>query len=102
VNRGVLIEVARMMAEGARMQAASANRRGVFDDAGRALRLAAEQISQLGVDDADVQACAELLLKEESEFTSHMAAKDLKTRHYAAYSISHSREPGGRARKRKG
>jgi hypothetical protein len=101
VNRDVLIEVARMLAEGARMQALSANRRGGFDDAGRALRLAAERIEQLGIEDEGVQAVAELLLKEEGAFTRQMAAKDLKARHYAAYAVSHSREPGGRARKKR-
>ena len=63
---------------------------------------AAEQIAQLGIEDEAVQAVAELLLKEEGAFTRHMAAKDMKARHFAAYAATLSREPGGRARKRKG
>lgn len=102
VNRDVLLEVARMLAEGARMQAMSANRRGGFVDAGQALRQAVEQIEQLGIEDAAVQAVAELLLKDEVAFTRHMAAPDMKARHFASYAALHSREPGGRARRRKG
>jgi len=101
VNRDVLLAVARMLAEGARMHALSANRRGGFDEAGRALKYTADQIAQLGIEDEAVQAVAELLLKEEGAFTRHMAAKDMKARHFAAYAASLSREPGGRARKRR-
>ena len=101
VNRDVLLAVARMLGEGARMQALSANRRGGFDDAGRALRQAAEQIDKLGIEDEGVQAIASLLQREEGAFTRHMAAKDMKARHFAAYAATYSREPGGRARKRK-
>ena len=43
-----------------------------------------------------------MLLKEEGAFTRHMAAKDMKARHFAAYGAAYSREPGGRARKGKG
>ncbi len=100
VNRDVLLEVARMLAEGARMQAMAANRRGGFADAGLALRDAATRIERLGIEDEAVQAVAELLLKEEVAFTRHMAARDLKARHFASYAALHSREPGGRARKR--
>ena len=84
------------------MHALTANRRGGFDEAGLALRRAAEQIGELGVQDEAVQAVAELLLKEESTFTRRMDAKDVKARHYAAYAATYSRDPGGRARKRKG
>jgi Ca-activated chloride channel homolog len=102
VNRDVLLAVARMLADGARMQALSANRRSGFDDAGRALRQAAEQIDKLGIEDEGVQAIASLLVREEGAFTRHMAAKDLKARHFAGYAATYSREPGGRASKRKG
>jgi hypothetical protein len=102
VNRDVLLEVARMLAECARGEALSANRRGGFDDAGRMLRRAAVQIGQLGIDDEAVRAVAELLLKEEGVFARHMAAKDMKARHFASYATAYSREPGGQSRKRKG
>jgi Ca-activated chloride channel family protein len=101
VNREVVLEVARMLAEAARGQALVANRRGGFDSAGQALREAANQIEALAADDEAVRAIARVLLDEEDCFTARMSAAEMKARHFAAYSLSHSREPGGRARKRR-
>ena len=43
---------------------------------------------------------AALLADEEGAFSRAMAAKEMKARHYAAYSAAHLREAGGRARKK--
>ena len=101
VNREVVLEVARMLAEAAREQALAANRRGGFDSAGQALRVAAHQIEALAADDESAQAIARVLLDEEDRFMSRMSAVEMKARHFASYSLSHSREPGGRAKKRR-
>jgi hypothetical protein len=39
-----------LLVEGSRMHALSANRRGEFDEAGRALKHVAKQIGQLGIE----------------------------------------------------
>ena len=99
VNQIVLLEVARMLAEGARVQALGANRKGEYEHASRALDAAANQIAQLGLDDDVAQAIVQQLLGEKHVFASHMDAMERKARHFASYSISNSRE-AGRARKR--
>ena len=99
VNRDVLLAVAQVLAEGARARALAANRRGAFDQAGRALHDAADELSRLGPDDNAVQAIAELLRREEGVFAEHMGGIERKARHFASYSLTHSRGPGGRARK---
>ena len=90
-----------MLADGARTWALAANRRGGFDEAGHALKLAADRIGHLGVEDEQVQAVAELLMQESGVFARQMAPRDMKARHFAAYAATYSREPGGRARKRR-
>lgn len=100
VNRDVVLAVARMLAEGARVQALAANRRGMFKEAGLALQDAAQQIDRLGGDDSAVQAIARLLVDEEVAFARHMAPMELKARRFASYQAAYSREEG-KARKRK-
>ena len=101
VNRDVIVAVARMLAEGARLLALSENRKGGYGDARRALGSVAEQIRRLG-DDTAIREVADLLAHEEGAFSQAMAAKEMKARHYAAYKAAYSRDPGGSARKRKG
>jgi Ca-activated chloride channel family protein len=100
VNRGVLIEVARMMAESARLLALSENRKGGFGEARRALGSAAEQIRRLGDDEA-LHSVADLLAHEQTAFSRTLSARDMKSRRYAAYAAAYSRDPGGSARKKK-
>jgi Ca-activated chloride channel homolog len=100
VNRDVVLAVALMLAEGARLVALSANRLGGFDEAGRALTAAAEQIRRLGDDEA-IRTIAGRLLHEQKAFSRTLSLKDMKARRYAAVAAAYSREPGGRARKRK-
>ncbi|MCC7178208.1 MAG: VWA domain-containing protein [Acidobacteria bacterium] len=101
VNRDVVLAVARMLAEGARVQALAANRRGEFRDAGAALHDAAAQIDRLGGDDTAVQAIARLLVDEERVFARRMDPMERKARHFASYQVAYSREEG-KARKRRG
>jgi Ca-activated chloride channel family protein len=101
VNREVVLEVARMIAEAARVRALAANRHGGYGEAKEALRGAAQQIEQLAVDDDAVKAVVEVLLAEEVHFMARMAPAEMKARHFASYAISHSREPGGVAKKRR-
>jgi Ca-activated chloride channel family protein len=98
-NHAVLTEVARMLAERARVQALGANRKGDYQHASLALDTAAGQIGQLGMDDEVVQAIVQPLLGEKDVFASHMDPMERKSRHFASYGVAYSRE-AGKARKR--
>ena len=99
VNRAVLLEVARMLAERARVVALAANRKGEFKQAGLALDAAIQQIRTLGADQAAVQEIIDQLQGETQVFAEDLSPIDRKARHFASYALAYSRE-GGKARRR--
>jgi Ca-activated chloride channel homolog len=100
INREVVLDVARMLAEAARGQALADNRRGGFDSAVQVVRDAVGQIEALAADDEAVRAIARVLVDEEDLFSMRMSAMDKKARYMASYAIAHSRMPEGKARRR--
>jgi hypothetical protein len=100
VNRALLLEVARMLAERGHTQALAENRRRRFEISSQLLREAAEQIEHLGADDEAVKAIAALLVDEDVVFRSPMLAREMKMRHMASYAAPYSRDAEGKSRKR--
>lgn len=80
VSHAVLLEVARMLAEAARLQALDANRHGHFTQAREAIHAAVEQIAALHADDPAVRRVASELRMEEDAFVQHMAPMEAKAR----------------------
>lgn len=99
VNRTLLLEVARMVAEAARLEALDANRRGQFTAAREAIHAAADRIAGLDSDDPDITRVAAELRMDEHAFVQHMAPLEAKSRRYLAYQRACSREDG-KARRR--
>lgn len=99
VNRTLLLDVARMLAEAARLEALDANRRGQFTAAREAIHAAADRIARLDSDDPDITRVASELRMDEHAFVQHMAPLEAKSRRYLAYQRACSREDG-KARRR--
>jgi hypothetical protein len=102
ISAEVLIEVAKLLADGARTRALEANRRGDYDRAAEVLRTEAAAIRALAPGVAEVQAIADDLFGERVLFHDAMSASEIKGRHFASMNAMYSRSPQGRARKRGG
>ena len=100
VNTDVLVEVAKHLAERARADALAANRRGDLDAAKNLLKTTAEALRALAPGVREVEALAAELEAEQAEFSAPMDAVALKQRHFASYSVAHSRSKEGKAKRR--
>jgi Ca-activated chloride channel family protein len=100
INADVLIQVATLAAERARTDALDANRRGDYATAARILTTAAAALRALAPDIRPIDALAAELESERDEFAAAMSPARLKERHFASYSVAHSRDTSGRARRR--
>ncbi len=100
IGTEVLIEVAKLLADGARTRALEANRRGVYDRAAEILRAEAAAIRALAPGNSELDAIADELFGERELFQEAMTANDIKGRHFASMNAMYSRSPQGRARKR--
>ena len=99
ISAEVLIEVAKLLADGARTRALEANRRGDYDRTAEILRAEAAAIRALAPDVPEVQAIADDLFGERVLFQDAMSASEIKGRHFASTNAMFSRSPQGRARK---
>jgi len=97
----VLVAVATQLAARARSAAVDANRRGGYADASRILTQAATAIRALAPGVRHVEAIAAELDQHEEQYNQPMSAMELKQAHFAAYSVSHSRDSQGKSRKRR-
>ena len=100
ISTEVLIEVAKLLADGARTRALEANRRGDYERAAEILQAEAAAIRALAPDVPEVQAIADDLFGERVVFQDSMSASEIKGRHFASINALYSRSPQGRARKR--
>jgi Ca-activated chloride channel homolog len=100
ISAEVLIEVAKLLADGARTRALEANRRGDYDRAAEILRAEAAAIRALAPHVPEVQAIADDLFGERVLFQDAMSASEIKGRHFTSINAMYSRSPQGRARKR--
>jgi Ca-activated chloride channel family protein len=95
----VLVAVATQLAARARAAAVDANRRGGYADAARILAQAAAAIRALAPGVRQIEAIAAELDQHEQQYNQPMSAMELKQAHFAAYSVSHSRDSQGKSRK---
>lgn len=100
VSAPVLIEVAKLLADGARTRALEANRRGHYDAAMEILQAEAAAIRALAPGIPEVQAIAEDLFGERVHYQNVMSAREAKSRHFDSINALRSRGPEGKARKR--
>ena len=100
VNQAVLLAVATMLAERARGHALAANRRGAYDDARRILDEAVAILQVLAPHDVAVQRLIATLEHDRDEFAEPMSPVAMKQKHFVAYSISSSRDPEGKAKRK--
>jgi Ca-activated chloride channel family protein len=100
VNTGVLIEVARLMAERARAAALDANRRGDFAQATAILTAAAAELRALAPGVREVELLAAELDVEEVDYAREMMPAEMKQRQFSTYNASFSRSAKGSARRR--
>ena len=101
VNHDVLVAVATVLADHARSMALAANRRGDFDEARRILRDMVEHLHALSSGREAIVQIIEGLRHLEITATSDMDPISRKSEHYVAYARTSSRDPSGRARRRK-
>ncbi len=100
VNQAVLLAVATQLAERARGYALAANRRGAYDDARRILHEAVATLQVLAPHDLAVQRLIATLEHDRDEFAEAMSPVAMKQKHFVAYSISSSRDPEGKAKRK--
>lgn len=93
--------VARLYAAIARQAALALNREGRFDEARRQIENVARKIASYAGADAELRQIAAELLDEVEAFGMHMDALQAKQRHFASYSVQHSRMADGKSRKRR-
>jgi Ca-activated chloride channel homolog len=91
--------VARLYAALARQEALALNRDGDFDRASRVLLQVARKIASYAGDDAELLRIAADLRHDIEAFANRMDAVQAKQRHFASYSVQHSRMPDGKSRK---
>lgn len=92
-------EVAKLYAARARAEALELNRQGHYAAARALLRQTAGRILAYAGDDAELKALAAELMADAGEYGQLMGAMEMKTRHYASYSVMRSRAPDGKARR---
>ncbi len=95
VNRAV----AQAYAAKARREAAELNRAGAFSDARHLLEATARRISGYAGDDVELQQLAIQLANEARDHARHLAAAELKARHFRAYASRKHRDEAGRSRR---
>ena len=100
VNHAVVRAVAAALAARARAQALAKNRRGAYDEARQILTDAARVLRVLGAGSVEVEAIIAKLQHDEQDFAAAMSPAMLKQRHFVSYSISASRDPEGKARRK--
>lgn len=100
VNHAVVLAVAAALAARAQAQALAKNRRGAYDEARQILKEAARVVRVLGGGSVEVEAIIARLQHDEQDFAGAMSPAVLKQRHFVAYSISASRDPEGKARRK--
>ena len=93
--------VARLYAALARQEALALNRAGDYDKARKVLERVARKIAAYAGDDPELRRIVAELRDEFDAFASHMDAVQAKQRHFASYSVQHSRMEDGKARKRR-
>jgi ABC-type transporter Mla subunit MlaD len=93
--------VARLHAALARQAALALNREGRFDEARQLIERVARKIASYAGTDLELRRIASELQDEVEAFAMHMDALQAKQRHFASYSVQHSRMADGKARKRR-
>ena len=93
--------VARLHAAIARQAALALNREGRFDDAREIVQRVARKIASYAGADPELQRIVAELRDEVEAFARHMDALSAKQRHFASYSVQHSRMADGKTRKRR-
>jgi Ca-activated chloride channel family protein len=96
-DRDVDRVVARLFAERAKQEAVALNRRGQFDDAGRALEGVRKRIAAYAGSDAELRKIAAELRDEVPAYAAPMPEMARKQRHYLASQVSRMRTPDGKA-----
>lgn len=84
----------------ARQEALALNRDGRYEDARRVLAKVAAKIAAYAGHDAELREIVRSLREDLESFAVRMDAVQAKQRHFAAYSIQHSRMADGKSRKR--
>jgi Ca-activated chloride channel family protein len=101
VNRAVVLEAAAQLAARARALALKANRRGDFEAARGILKDAIATLRALAPDDEQVEPHIARLQADEADFGEAMSPMAMKSRHFATHAVAYSREPSGKARRRR-
>jgi Ca-activated chloride channel family protein len=101
INYAVLVTVAEILAERARVTALAANRRGQFEEARRVIRDIIQHLLGLAPGNRQIIAIVDALRRDELELGQAMDAMELKSRHYASYVAERSRDTAGKARRRR-
>jgi Ca-activated chloride channel family protein len=100
-NRVVDRAVARLYAALARQAALALNHAGRFDEARQLIERVALKLASYAGADPELQRIVSELRDEVEAFAIHMDALQAKQRHFASYSVQHSRTADGKARKRR-
>jgi Ca-activated chloride channel homolog len=98
-NVAVDREVAKLYAARAREEALELNRAGLFDDAQRRLKSAADRIRQYAGEDVIVNEILDGLIERDDMYARVLSASALKSERYAAYNLSRMRGADGKARR---
>jgi Ca-activated chloride channel family protein len=101
VNQDVLVAVASVLADRARAMALAENRRGNFVEARRILRDMIEHLRGLAPGHEEVRQIVDRLEDLAMRARFSIDSRSRKEEHYALYLRGRSREPGGKARRRK-
>lgn len=101
VNQAVLVAVAEVLAERARATALAANRRGEYDEARRVIRDMIEHLLSLAPGNRQIIAIVDRLRRDEAELGEAMDAVLRKSRHFTSHGVALSRDPAGKARRRR-
>ncbi len=96
-DRDVDRVVARLFAERAKQEAVALNRKGQFDEAGRALEGVRKRIAAYAGSDAELRKIAAELHEQAPAYAAPMAEMARKQRHYAASASLRMRTPDGKS-----
>ena len=101
VNGQVRRDVAETVAADARLRALAANRRHAYGEARGVLQRAIDFLRLLAPDDPMVQRLAAELAAELEDVAMPMGARERKVLYQRSYLVAESREPDGKARRRR-
>lgn len=101
INKDVLVEVATLVAVGAKRAALAANAAGNFEDAKRILQTALSDLRVLAPGEPRVVRIIDELHREELGIGEAMSPMLRKAKHFDAYQVLYSRAEGGTARRSK-